>query len=283
MAGIAYDVTQRKLLEENLRRNDLKLLENAERLKIAHAAAKLIVFDHNISSGAQTYIDSPVWLRGPLPEDTGQYPLFNDQVHPDDRAQFVAERQHALDTLQPASQEYRIVRTDGKVLWARSSVTVFAGADGKAARMVVAVLDISERKRLEEDLRAAKDKAEAASQAKSQFLANMSHEIRTPMNGVLGMAELLLATPLDTRQRHFAETVRRSGEALLHVINDILDFSKIEAGKLSLDLIDFDLRETLEDIAQLLAEGAASKGLELLCRIAPDIPEQIRGDPNRIR
>ncbi len=162
-------------------------------------------------------------------------------------------------------------------------MTVFAGADGKAARMVVAVLDISERKRLEEDLRAAKDKAEAASQAKSQFLANMSHEIRTPMNGVLGMAELLLATPLDTRQRHFAETVRRSGEALLHVINDILDFSKIEAGKLSLDLIDFDLRETLEDIAQLLAEGAASKGLELLCRIAPDIPEQIRGDPNRIR
>ena len=127
-------------------------------------------------------------------------------MHPDDRERFLVVRQRAVDTLQPENNEFRIVRTDGQVLWLRSFLTVFAGADGKAARLVAALLDISERKKLEEDLRAAKDHAEAASQAKSQFLANMSHEIRTPMNGVLGMAELLLATRLETKQRHFAET-----------------------------------------------------------------------------
>ena len=283
MVGIAYDVTQRKLLEDDLRLNERKLHDNAERLRIAHAAAKLIVLDLDLRTDALQFSDSPEWLRGPIPEDTGKYPFFKDQVHPDDRKRFLAVRQRAIDTLQPASNEFRIVRTDGQMLWVRSFLTVFAGADGKVARLVAAILDISERKKLEEDLRSAKDHAEAASQAKSQFLANMSHEIRTPMNGVLGMAELLLATRLETKQRHFAETVRRSGEALLHVINDILDFSKIEAGKLELDQIDFDLREMLEDIAQLLAEGAASKGLELLCRMAPETPLLINGDPNRIR
>ena len=283
MVGIAYDVTARKDAEDALRESEQKLIENAERLKIAHAAAKMIVLDLDIPTDTVKFSDSPEWLRGPLPADTGKYPVFKNQVHPDDRERFLATRQRAIDTLQPLSQEFRVVRTDGKVLWIRSDLTVFAGADGTATRLVSAMLDVTQRKRLEDDLLKAKNLAEAASLAKSQFLANMSHEIRTPMNGVLGMAELLLATSLDARQRHFAETVRRSGEALLYVINDILDFSKVEAGKLELDRVDFDLRETLEDVVQLLAEGAASKELELLCHIAPEIPVLINGDPNRIR
>ena len=130
-----------------------------------------------------------------------------------------------------ASGERRFVQTHGKV--------VECDSGGRARRMVGIAYDVTGRKLLEEDLRAAKDHAEAANQAKSQFLANMSHEIRTPMNGVLGMAELLLTTRLDTKQRHFAETARRSGEALLHIINDILDFSKIEAGKLEIERVPF--------------------------------------------
>ncbi len=143
--------------------------------------------------------------------------------------------------------------------------------------------DVTERVRGEAALRESQVAAEEATRAKSQFLANMSHEIRTPMNGVLGMTELLLGTPLNARQRQFAETARRSGEALLALINDILDFSKIEAGKMAIEQVEFVLRDVLDDVTQILAESAAAKGIELVCRLPPAVPHAVIGDPSRLR
>jgi signal transduction histidine kinase/ActR/RegA family two-component response regulator len=136
---------------------------------------------------------------------------------------------------------------------------------------------------LVEHLTEAKTLAEAANLTKSQFLANMSHEIRTPMNGVLGMTDLLLRTPLSEKQRHFAETVHRSGETLLNLLNDLLDFSRIEAGKLKLEHIDFEVRSLVEDILDLTSERAQRKRLTLTHDVAEDVPQVLRGDPHRLR
>lgn len=148
---------------------------------------------------------------------------------------------------------------------------------------VITFSDITAIKKVHEELYAAKDLAETASKTKSSFLATMSHEIRTPMNGVLGMNSLLLETVLTAEQREFAEIVRKSGENLLTIINEILDFSKIESGKLDLEILDFDLRVTLEDTAELLALRSEDAGLELICSIDSVIPPYLRGDPGRIR
>jgi two-component system, sensor histidine kinase and response regulator len=180
------------------------------------------------------------------------------------------------------SYDAKAVTRSGTALDIQVAVAPLLDDANQCVGRIAVARDVTQHKRSEEALRLAREAAEAANHAKSSFLARMSHEIRTPMNGVLGMTELLLETGLTSIQRKYAETVQRSGKNLLDIINDLLDFSKIEAGKLELENVDMDLRRTIEDIVDLLAERAHVKGLELACSIPADLVTHVRGDPLRL-
>jgi signal transduction histidine kinase len=143
--------------------------------------------------------------------------------------------------------------------------------------------DITDRIRIEQQLKTAATSAESASRAKTDFLAMMSHEIRTPINGVMGMVALMLDTTLDDEQRRYLDSINSCSEALLSIINDILDFSKIEMRKLTLESIDFNLLSLLEDVSDLYGLRAAEKDIEYTMHMAADVPVTLRGDPGRVR
>ena len=177
-----------------------------------------------------------------------------------------ARRPHTIERRSP----------DGR--WLRMD----AKPDGDGA-MIATYTDITDAKAREDELKRLLERAELADRAKSEFLANMSHEIRTPMNGVLGMAELLARTQLDTRQRTFTDVIVKSGNALLTIINDILDFSRIDAGRMVLENDPFDLAELVADVAALVSARVAEKDIEMIVRAAPDLPARVIGDAGRVR
>jgi PAS domain S-box-containing protein len=281
--GLAAQVEERT---RELNRQTQNLLLAERRLNLALDGSNLSMWDWDIAHG-RVYL-SARWsaMRGAEELETVvSFADLEQLLHPDDRAHAAELIRSALKSTSGTYRaEHRVRTLDGGWKWVQSHGRVVErdGA-GRALRMTGTNSDITDRKLAEEELRAAKEAAESANRAKSQFLANMSHEIRTPMNGILGMTELLLDTGLSDSQRHLAKTVQRSGEHLLEIINDILDFSKIEAGKIDLEHIGFNPRENVEDVVSVFAERAQSKGLELACHVEDAVPEQLRGDPVRIR
>jgi PAS domain S-box-containing protein len=181
------------------------------------------------------------------------------------------------------NREELLVDHGGQRKWLLTTKVPLRDPAGEVVGLVGLSHDITERREAEVAVERARQAAESASRSKSEFLANMSHEIRTPMNGILGMTELALNTELTREQREYLDLVKTSAESLLTVINDILDFSKIEAGKLELVAVAFNLRDSLADTLRTLAVRAQQKGLELVCHIAPEVPDALVGDAGRLR
>jgi len=179
--------------------------------------------------------------------------------------------------------ESEVFRRDKSKIWISESARTVKDAEGNFRFYEGIVEDITMRKQAENERESAREAALESARTKAQFLANMSHEIRTPMNAITGMTGLLLDTHLNQEQRDYVDTIRHSTESLLDVINDILDFSKIEAGKLTMELIDFDLRDAVEGTMEMLAERAHTKAVELACWIGQGVPAALRGDPFRLR
>jgi len=208
---------------------------------------------------------------------------FMGCLHPDDQLRVSEELAHAMMSAEQFEMEFRIVTQSGAERYVFGSGRIERDAAGQAISIVGVNLDVTTRKQVEEEMRRARDLAEAANEAKSHFIANMSHELRTPMNGIIGMTELALETDLTDTQREYLKVVRTSADGLLTILNDILDFSKIDAGELHLEAIPFSLPVTVAETLKAISVRAQRKQLELVLDMPADMPAFSLGDPGRIR
>ena len=270
------DITARKKAEEQLAQSQQRLSTVistvGEGITLSDTNGRFEIFNKRMEE-----------LTGFTMEEANAALDFSALLYPDQK-----NRQEALDGLKELLEKGSLreiettIRTKSggeRTLLVSTALVRFNGH-----RMFLsAYRDITERNRIAEELRQAKDAAELATKAKSDFLAMMSHEIRTPMNGVIGMTDLLLRTPLTQEQREFVETIQVSGDALLTIINDILDFSKIESGKIELEQHPFELVKCIEDVFTLLSTKAAGKNLDLVYWVDPQVPNYIVGDVTRVR
>jgi two-component system, sensor histidine kinase and response regulator len=274
--ALARDVSDRKRAEEALRASEERFRGTFEHaaVGIAHIDAESRCLRANNKMCEILGYPSEELVGKTVPEVT----------HPDALAPnftlFGALMRGELPTF---TMEKRFSHDDGSIVSTYLTVSLQRDEAGKPAYAIVMAQDISELKRLEIELRTAKEAAEAANHAKDEFLANASHEIRTPLNAILGMTELILDAPLAEDQRQFLNTVKSAAGSLLGILNDLLDFSKIEAGKLELDPADFSLRATLGDTLRTMAMRGHKKGLELAVHVQPDLPDALIGDASRLQ
>ena len=268
-----FDLTERKEFEAALAAGERKLRRILETTQEGFWL---------IDNGAATVDVNPALCRilgRPREEVLGRTIYeFTDEANGRVFRENVARRARG----ESSTYEVALTRPDGSLVPCHVNATPLHDENGAKVGSFALFTDITERKRLERELVAAKEAAEEATRAKSEFLANMSHEIRTPMNAIIGLSHLALRTQLTPKQRDYVAKVHDAGTSLLGVINDILDFSKIEAGKLEIEETGFRLDEVLGTVTTLTAQKAHEKGLEFLAHVSPDVPDHLLGDPLRL-
>jgi len=270
--GIVEDITQRKWAQDALRDSEQRYRSLFERNLAAVFRATLegkILDCNQACARVLGYGSREELLSVPVAE------LFADPA--DGRAaRDLIEREKTLTNF-----EVPLKRKDGSVVWILENVSLIS--NGVPQYVEGTFIDISERRQAEQEMRKAKEAAEAANRAKSDFLANMSHEIRTPLNGIMGMTDLVLDSDLDPQQRDDLTTVKASADSLLAIVNDILDFSKIEARKLDMDHVEFNLKQSVNETLKGFYLRASQKQLELACHFHPGLPAAVVGDAGRFR
>ncbi len=277
---VARDITNRVNAEYALR-------ESARRLANAQRIAGLGHWDWNIATGDFFWSDEIFRIFG---QEHGQfaatYEAFLDCVHPDDRRKVDAAVKGAISSGLGYQDDYRVVRPDGSIRFVHEQGEILRDEAGHPIGMTGVVQDVTQAKQVEETLRAAKVKAEAANEAKSAFLANMSHELRTPLNAILGFSEIMMGEmfgPLKPeRYRSYPKEIYDSGRHLLAIVNDMLDMAKIEHGKFIIHDQPIELADVVGYCARLMSGAAITSGLVLTSECQPDLP-QICADPTLLR
>ena len=285
IVGVTWDVTRDVQTTEMLKSRAEENRQLVDRVNIATESAGICSWELDLVARRYLWLENPIealTYRGT--PDNLDVEHIEELVLPEDRRLFRDTVAAALaEKSDRISMRYRARGADGATVHVQNFGRIILDEKGAPSRLLGVSWDITEEVVASELLRQQTEAAHAASRAKSHFLANVSHEIRTPMNGIIGMTGLLLDTHLDRTQRDYAETIRSSADSLLTVINDILDFSKIEAGKLELESIELDLRANIEDVGSAMAFQAATKGLELIVNVEPQITGRVFGDPQRLR
>ena len=255
-----------------------------ERLSTATTAGGVGVWDWDIPNNVLVWDEVMYQLYGLQKAGFGgAYEAWSVAIHPDDKRATEDDIQAALSGERAYAPRFRVIWPDGSIHHIKAASRTTYDAEGRPLRMIGVNYDLTDQVEVEEALARAKVDAEAASRAKSAFLANMSHEIRTPMNAIIGLSALGSSLPdLPPRIAEYLDRIHNSSRALLSTLNDILDYSKLEADRVSLEQTEFGLDELLENVIDLFALGAESKGVELVLRVQPGLPATLVGDPLRL-
>jgi PAS domain S-box-containing protein len=277
---IGTDNTARKLVEEEQKKSDQRLRDQQfyTRSLIESNIDAIMTTD---ASGIITDVNKQMEALTGCTRDELIGAPFKSYFTDPERAEAGIKR--VLREKSVTDYELTARALDGKQTVVSYNATTFYDRNRNLQGVFAAARDVTERKRVEAELQQAKAAAESASRTKSDFLASMSHEIRTPMNAIMGIADLLAKTALSPEQDKYVQIFRRAGDNLLNLINDILDLSKVEASQLELERTGFSLSDHLEKVIEMVAPRAREKGLTLVCEIAPDVPNDLVGDPTRLR